>query len=150
MPAQPHEALRRGWQRLNDGLKQPYPYGELDEQRPKAADGVDAVRLVQRHSLAREPLAVFGVLLLNPLELRLKIGHLLHLAALPNRQRDEHGTHNQREGDDSQAKVQEEHAVKQHEAVYHRLDDNEIPNVYEYLQIPALSLNSYSAFPPHI
>ncbi len=88
MPGQSHKAFRGGWQRLDYRLKQPYPYRELDEERPKAADWVDAVCLVDRHRLARKPLTVVGMLLLEFLKLGLKFGHLLHLAALAHGERD--------------------------------------------------------------
>lgn len=86
-------------------LKQPYPYGELDEERPKAADWVDAVCLVYRHSFARKALAVVGMLLLEFLQLGLKFGHLLHLAALAHGERDKYRAHQQRESDDGDAEV---------------------------------------------
>lgn len=62
------------------------------------------------------------------------MGHLQHLAALPNRERYKHNTHNQREEYDSDSEVQKGDAIQQDQTVYHRLDDSQVPNVYEYLE----------------
>lgn len=105
MPGQSHKALRGGRQRLDYRLEQPYPYGELDEERPKAADRVDAVCLVDSHRFAGKPLTVVGMLLLEFLQLGLEFGHLLHLAALAHGERDKHRAHQQRECDDGDAEV---------------------------------------------
>ena len=133
MAGQPNKALRRGGQGLNDRLEQAYPYRELDEQRAEAAYWVDAVCLIDLHRPAREFLPVVLVPLLQRLEFRLEGGHLQHLAALAHSQRDEDEAHNQREGDDGDAEVEERETVQQHETVYHRLDDSGVPYIDEYL-----------------
>ena len=80
MSRKPDEAFRGRWQRLYDGLEQSYPDGELYEERSQATYGVDAVCLIDFHSGAGELLPVVLVLFLQLLELRLKSGHLHHLA----------------------------------------------------------------------
>lgn len=133
MSGQSYQPLGRGWQSLNDRLEQANPDWKLDEKRPQAADRVDAVRLIDLHRPTREFLSVVLVLFLQLLELRLELGHLQHLSALAHSERYEHNTHNQREEDDSDAEVQEGHAIQQNQAIYHRLDDSQVPNVDEYL-----------------
>lgn len=114
-------------------MEQTNPDWELDEKRPEATYGIDAVSLIDLHCGARELLPIVLVLFLQLLELRLELGHLQHLSALAHRERYEHDTHNQREEDDSDAEVQEGDAIQQNQAVYHRLDDSQVPNVDEYL-----------------
>ncbi len=133
MSGQPYQPLGRGWQSLNDCLEQTNPDWELDEKRPEATYGIDAVSLIDLHRGARELLSIVLVLFLQLLELRLELGHLQHLSALAHRERYEHNTHNQREEDDSDAEVQEGDAIQQNQAVYHRLDDSQVPNVDENL-----------------
>ncbi len=112
---------------MDYGLEQAYPDGELDEQGAQATDGVDAVCFVHFHCGARELLSVVFVFFLQFFELGLERGHLHHLSALADGQRYENDSDNQREEDDGDAEIEEGYAVEQHEAVYHRLDDNQVP-----------------------
>ena len=63
--------------------------------------------------------------------------------ALPNRKRDHDSADNHGEDHDRQTEIQEEYAVKEHQAIDHRLDDQHVPYVDNYLQ--NISLNGLSS-----
>lgn len=77
MLRQLHKPFRRGRQGLGDRSKEPNPNGELDNKGPKTADGVYAVLLVYPHRLGGELLPVFGMPVLDFLQLGLEVGHTL-------------------------------------------------------------------------
>ena len=76
---------RRTWNRANQ-------IGICSEEGQAAGRRVDATLLVERHHLLLHLLAVFLVLLLDPLDLRLDLLHGLHRPGLLQRQRKEKET----------------------------------------------------------
>ena len=111
MAGQADEPVGRGRQRLENGLVQPDPNGELYDQRAQTPYRINAVLLVHPHGFLRYPLPVLGVALLYLLYPRLKLGHCLQLAALSHRQRKHGQPHGYREYEDAQAKAVEKGAV---------------------------------------
>ena len=87
---------------------------------------------VYPHRLLRDALPVFGVSLLDLLELGLKCGHGPYLAALLHRQGDHDGAYDDGKDNDAKPEAAEENAIQQHQAVDHRLDNYQIPEVPDY------------------
>ena len=131
---QTYKAVRGCRKYLENRPIQPYPDGELQEHRPQASDRVHPILFVNLHRFRGDLLPVFAVAFLHLLYFRLNLSHLFHLTALSHRQGEHHTAHHNREDENAHAKVIEEDAIQQHQAVHHRIDDDCVPNIEDYFQ----------------
>ena len=102
--------------------------GHLHHHGPQAADGVNALLLIELEGLLGDALPVLGVLLLDLLDLGLQRGHGPGRAELPHRKREGGQPGQSGEDQDAEADVVEQQNVQEHQAVDHGPDDRLIPN----------------------
>lgn len=114
-----HQALRVLGQRLDDGLVQPYPDGQLHHHRAQAPDRVDALFLVQPHGLLGDLLRVLAVLLTDLLDLWLEPGHRPAGIDLLPRQRVHRDPDHYRESNDAQPEIARQDPVQEYQCVEH-------------------------------
>ncbi len=124
-----HQPIRIGREGLHQGLKQAYPYRELDHHWPQASQGVYPCLAIHSHRLLGK--LTFVVLILFPqlLELGLETGHGPHLAYLSQGEGCSYQAYEDGKGYDGQAHVAEQHGVQEHQAVDHGPEDALIPDV---------------------
>ena len=94
--------------------------------------------LVETHRFLRYAGPVVGEFGLKLLHLGLQGAHRLHLPALFQAQREHCPTHDNREYDDAEPEVVEKNEIQEHQAVYHRPDDDLVPKDANKLQDFAL------------